>query len=119
MGQGMGAGMGAGTGAVEAAYNPADMTRASAGRTVKVSVPPNSPIEWAGRDLLALRGLHAGEIRHLLTRASKYAPVANRTETRTDELTGKAVALMMFEPSTRTRVSFEIAATRLGRKSVV
>lgn len=81
---------------------------------MKIEATPSSPIEWAGRDLLALRGLDAGEIRHLLKRAGKYAPVANRTETQTDELKGKAVALMMFEPSTRTRVSFEIAASRLG-----
>lgn len=85
---------------------------------MKVSVPTDSPVEWAGRDLLALRGLSAAEIRHLLTRAGKYAPVANRTETNTDELAGKAVALLMFEPSTRTRVSFEIAATRLGGRVI-
>jgi aspartate carbamoyltransferase catalytic subunit len=92
------------------------MTRTSAGRTVKVETP--TPVEWAGRDLLSLRGLGAAEIRHLLVRAGKYAPVANRTETNTDELTGRTVALMMFEPSTRTRVSFEIAAMRLGAQMV-
>ncbi len=102
----------------QAAYNVVEMTRASAGRVVKVGVPPSSPVEWAGRDLLALRGLGAGEIRHLLTRAGKYAPVANRTETDTDELAGRAIALLMFEPSTRTRVSFEMAATRLGARVV-
>ncbi len=98
------------------AYDSVEMTSTSAGRDVKGAAP--TPVEWAGRDLLALRGLGADEVRHLLTRAGRYAPVANRTKTNTDELAGRTVALMMFEPSTRTRVSFEMAATRLGARVV-
>ena len=90
------------------------MTRASARQTVRVDDDSADPVEWAGRDLLALRGLGGAGIRCLLERAKRYAPVANRTETETGELTGKVVALVSFEPSTRTRVSFELSARRLG-----
>ncbi|MCH8270935.1 MAG: aspartate carbamoyltransferase catalytic subunit [Planctomycetes bacterium] len=93
------------------------MTRTSARQAVRVdhvSADSADPVEWAGRDLLALRGLHGPRIRRLLQRAGRYAPVANRTETLTGELAGKVVALLSFESSTRTRVSFELSARRLG-----
>jgi aspartate carbamoyltransferase catalytic subunit len=66
------------------------------------------------RHLLTLEGLSKSQIEALLTRAQKFvkpigaAPVISRS------LAGVTVANMFTEPSTRTRVSFELAAKRLG-----
>ena len=66
------------------------------------------------RHLLTLEGMKKAQIEKLLERAGKFvrpigeAPVIKRT------LAGVTVANMFTEPSTRTRVSFELAAKRLG-----
>ena len=66
------------------------------------------------RHLLTLEGMSRSQIEALLTRAQKFvkpigvAPVHNRS------LAGVTVANLFTEPSTRTRVSFELAAKRLG-----
>jgi aspartate carbamoyltransferase catalytic subunit len=66
------------------------------------------------RHLLTLEGMKKAQIENLLERAGKFvrpigeAPVIKRT------LAGVTVANMFTEPSTRTRVSFELAAKRLG-----
>ncbi len=56
-------------------------------------------------------GVDAGEARSLLD-------VAHRESWRGDELAGKVVANLFFEDSTRTRVSFSMAAQMLGGKVV-
>lgn len=53
------------------------------------------------------------EIDHVLDTAEKLEPVASG-EARSRLLDGKIVALLFFEPSTRTRLSFEAAIQRLG-----
>lgn len=52
-------------------------------------------------------------IDHILTAAEKMEPIA-RGEERSDLLSGKILAVLFFEPSTRTRMSFETAMLRLG-----
>ncbi len=64
------------------------------------------------RSLITLDALSAQDISSLVARAASAAY-------RGDELSGKAVALMFFEPSTRTRLSFELAARRLGADVLV
>ncbi len=73
---------------------------------------------WRGRDLLGLRGLSAQELRALLCAAREVEPRANKPGTRTGELTGRAVATMFFEDSTRTRTSFALAAERTSASVV-
>jgi len=65
-----------------------------------------------GRSLLAIRDLSRDEIMALLDTAlvQKADPAADHTRA----LAGKAVVLVFEKPSLRTRVSFEIAARRLG-----
>jgi aspartate carbamoyltransferase catalytic subunit len=55
------------------------------------------------------------EIDYVLDTAEKLEPVA-RGEERSMLLDGKIIALLFFEPSTRTRLSFEAAVQRLGGK---
>jgi len=66
-----------------------------------------------GRDLLSVSDLDASEIRAILKAIKKLKPVApGGTPARI--LEGKVVGLLFEHPSTRTRVSFESAAMRLG-----
>ncbi|MEE4608247.1 MAG: ornithine carbamoyltransferase [Desulfobacteraceae bacterium] len=69
------------------------------------------------RDLLALTDLSAEEIRRLIDRAIELK--ARRQRGILDRpLTGKIVGLLFDKASTRTRVSFEAAAIRLGGGSI-
>lgn len=52
-------------------------------------------------------------IDHILDTAEKLEPIANGEE-KSSILNGKVLALLFFEPSTRTRMSFETAIKRLG-----
>ena len=64
----------------------------------------------ARRHLLALEGSSRGEIEALLSRAHEYRE--GRVGAR--HLVGRVVANVFYEPSTRTRSSFEVAAAGLG-----
>ncbi len=66
---------------------------------------------WMGKSLLSMDHADAGALRLLLSQAHADA-------WRGDELDGKVVANLFFEDSTRTRVSFSIAAQTLGAKIV-
>ena len=66
------------------------------------------------RHLLTLEGLSREEIGQLLDLAQFYVRLPGDLPARDQSLGGRTVANLFFEPSTRTRVSFELAATRLG-----
>ncbi len=68
--------------------------------------------------LLGIQGLERGEIESILDRAKYFQPIQNPPYKRLDTLRGHMVVNLFFEASTRTRVSFEIAAKRLGADSV-
>jgi aspartate carbamoyltransferase catalytic subunit len=66
------------------------------------------------RHLLRLEGLSREFITGLLDRAESYQRPAGETPARDTILQGHTVANLFFEPSTRTRASFELAAKRLS-----
>lgn len=66
------------------------------------------------RHLLTLQGLPHRVVHQLLERSDHYARPLSKPAARSDSLAGRTVAVMFAEPSTRTRVSFELAARRLG-----
>jgi aspartate carbamoyltransferase catalytic subunit len=66
------------------------------------------------RHLLTLAGLSRDEILQLLDLAQFYVRLPGDVPARDQSLAGRTVANLFFEPSTRTRVSFELAALRLG-----
>jgi aspartate carbamoyltransferase catalytic subunit len=66
------------------------------------------------RHLLTLEGMTRQQIEALLTRAQKFVKPIGETPAHNKSLAGITVANMFTEPSTRTRVSFELAAKRLG-----
>src|SRR5262245_49985990 len=66
------------------------------------------------RHLITLEGLSAEELTGLLDLAQFYVRESGDLPARDQSLAGRTVANLFFEPSTRTRVSFELAARRLG-----
>ena len=66
------------------------------------------------RHLISLRELDGDLLRELLDRAQHFLTPAGELHVHGKELEGFTVANMFSEPSTRTRVSFELAALRLG-----
>jgi aspartate carbamoyltransferase catalytic subunit len=70
------------------------------------------------RHLLGIRELSAGEVTHLLDTAETFRDVSRREIKKVPALRGRTVINLFFEPSTRTRTSFEIAAKRLSADAV-
>lgn len=70
--------------------------------------------EWKRRDLLDLQSLDKEEIELILETAKSFRQVSDRDVKKVPALRGKTVVLLFFEPSTRTRTSFELAAKRLS-----
>lgn len=66
------------------------------------------------RHLLTLRGLPREQLVALLDHAESFLSAAGVPAVRSQALAGQTVANLFFEPSTRTRASFELAAKRLG-----
>jgi aspartate carbamoyltransferase catalytic subunit len=64
--------------------------------------------------LLTIEGLPARILRHILDTAESFVGVAEREVKKVPLLRGKAIFNLFFEPSTRTRTTFEIAAKRLS-----
>ena len=64
--------------------------------------------------LLSTEGLDRSTLETLLTDADEFAEVLTRPIPKVPALRGKTVATMFFEPSTRTRMSFEKAAKALS-----
>jgi len=70
------------------------------------------------RHLLGIRELSAGEITHILDTAESFRDISRREIKKVPALRGRTVINLFFEPSTRTRTSFEIAAKRLSADAI-
>ena len=66
------------------------------------------------RDFLAIEGLPLSDLRALLDSAERLLPAAIGETHAQPQLHGRVIGNLFFEDSTRTRLSFEIAAKRLG-----
>lgn len=66
------------------------------------------------KDLLSLATLSVDEIALILDTADSFKEVTGREIKKVPALRGKTVVNLFFEPSTRTRTSFELAAKRLS-----
>src|SRR5215813_5938489 len=71
-------------------------------------------VSYRFRDLLALEPLSAAEISFLLDQSNPFQEIQRHPLKKLATLRGKTVALAFFENSTRTRISFNTAASRLG-----
>jgi aspartate carbamoyltransferase catalytic subunit len=79
---------------------------------------PRGAPAWTKKDLLGLDELSGEEIVHVLDTAESFSEVSMRPIKKVPALRGKVVALMFFEDSTRTRLSFELAASRLSADTI-
>lgn len=70
-------------------------------------------MDQTGRSLISLEGLDREDILCLLKQAQSFEAAPN-----SKILDGKIVATLFFEPSTRTRLSFETAVNRLGGRVI-
>jgi aspartate carbamoyltransferase catalytic subunit len=66
------------------------------------------------KHLLGLQPLSAATILQLLDSAEGFRGVGVGTIPKRDDLKGKLIVTLFFEPSTRTKISFQLAARRLG-----
>ncbi len=71
-------------------------------------------MRWKRKDLLGLEELAREEIELILATAESFKEVTTREIKKVPALRGKTVVNLFYEPSTRTRVSFEMAAKRLS-----
>ncbi len=70
--------------------------------------------KWARKDLLGLETLSADEIGLILETADSFKEISQRPIKKVPTLRGQTIVLFFFEPSTRTRTSFELAAKRMS-----
>jgi aspartate carbamoyltransferase catalytic subunit len=66
------------------------------------------------KDLLGIQDMSVEEINLVLETAESFKEVSGRDIKKVPTLRGKTVVNLFFEPSTRTRTSFELAAKRLS-----
>ena len=69
---------------------------------------------WTKKDLLSIYDLSAEEISFILDTAEEFKKVSQRNVKKVPALRGKTVVNFFVEPSTRTRMSFELAEQRLS-----
>ena len=68
-------------------------------------------------NVISIKDFQKKDITYILDEASELENVAKSLEV-SDELEGKILGMMFFEPSTRTKLSFETAMKRLGGKCI-
>ncbi len=71
-----------------------------------------------GKDLVGLEGLTREQLLLLLDTAEPFKEVSERPIKKVPALRGKTIVNLFFEPSTRTRISFEFAEKRLSADTV-
>jgi len=76
----------------------------------------NSPL--LGKDLLGLEELTSAQIQLLLDTAEPFKEISLRAIKKVPTLRGATIVNLFFEPSTRTRISFEFAEKRLSADTV-
>jgi aspartate carbamoyltransferase catalytic subunit len=76
--------------------------------------PSEKSSPWQRRHLLGTEDLSTAEIHHLLDTAASFKKTLDRSQKKLPSLRGKVVANLFLEPSTRTRIAFEVAANRLS-----
>jgi aspartate carbamoyltransferase catalytic subunit len=75
-------------------------------------------LEFNRKHLLGLEDFSQQEISYILDTAESFREVLSRPIPKVPTLRGKTVVNLFFEPSTRTRISFELAQKRLSADTV-
>ena len=72
-------------------------------------------MQFKGRDIVSIKDFSREEINYILQTASSMESIAKKGS---DMLHGKILGTLFFEPSTRTRLSFEAAINKLGGTAI-
>jgi len=72
-------------------------------------------LKFEGRDIISIKDFTREEIDYILKITQTMEPIAKKGS---DMLKGKILATLFFEPSTRTRLSFEAAMHKLGGSTI-
>jgi aspartate carbamoyltransferase catalytic subunit len=78
------------------------------------AAPESQQVAWRHRHLLDVDGLSASEIELVMRTADAMREVLRRPIAKVPALRGRQVTILFYEASTRTRVSFEVAAKNLS-----
>ncbi len=81
-------------------------------------MPTDAPAVWTRKHLLGLDELSADELRFILDTADSFKEVSTRSVKKVPALRGRVVVNAFWEDSTRTRVSFQLAAQRLSADTI-
>jgi len=76
--------------------------------------PESQPVRWRHRHLLDVDGLSAEDLDLVMRTADAMREVLARPIAKVPALRGRSVTILFYEASTRTRVSFEVAAKNLS-----
>ncbi len=74
----------------------------------------NTGCHFSHKHILGIEHLSAGHIDHILQTAESFKEISGRSIKKVPTLRGRTIVNLFFEPSTRTRLSFEIAAKRMS-----
>ena len=74
-----------------------------------------SNLKFTGRDIISIEDFSRKEIDYILTKSRNMEPIASKGS---NILNRKVLATLFFEPSTRTRLSFEAAMLKLGGSTI-
>jgi len=72
-------------------------------------------LKFTGRDIISIEDFSRKEIDYILTKSRNMEPIASKGS---NILNRKVLATLFFEPSTRTRLSFEAAMLKLGGSTI-
>lgn len=86
--------------------------------SIAVESLPARPAVWNRRHLLDLESLTASELNAVLDTAFSFKELTGGCREKISALSGKTIANLFFENSTRTRNSFSLATRRLGGDTV-
>ncbi|HZZ41829.1 MAG TPA: aspartate carbamoyltransferase catalytic subunit [Tepidisphaeraceae bacterium] len=81
-------------------------------------MPSSNDFSWTRKHLLGLEPLSADEIRYILDTANSFKEVSTRSIKKVPALRGRVVVNAFWEDSTRTRMSFQLAAQRLSADTI-
>jgi aspartate carbamoyltransferase catalytic subunit len=86
--------------------------------SVELAIPETRPIVWTKRHLLGLEDLSRAELLTVLDQSEEFSEVSQQRRKKREDLKGIVVVNLFFEPSTRTRTSFGLAAKRLSADTI-
>jgi len=72
-------------------------------------------LEFQGRDIISIEDFTRNEVDYIINVSRTMEPIAAKTS---EILKGKILSTLFFEPSTRTRLSFEAAMHKLGGATI-